>query len=400
MPTTFTLKQPLESYAISFDFSLVIGIETVVSAAITAVDQSTGVDVSATLLDPAKQSIATPIVFGWVQNGTDGSSYLISCVATCSGGSVYELQGILPVATITGTTDTTNLFAACRRWLNDEKVATYKWTTAELVDYFNYVMDEIARETDYFADPTTPIYISIPIFAGVDSYPFDSTVLEIVRAWIAGQTTEITKTRSRLRGVTHTAAAGNDIALNAGTITSVTTDFLQSGLKAGEYMQIFGATTPVNNKVVLIDAVTANLLTLNSSYSLTPDVAGPNMVIAQLQTDLPKNYMTDYRTGYITLDPAPVSNGTLLMNVLRLQSTVLTEATIPVFTIPIHYQYHLQLVDGILSKAYMKSGPSTFNIDKAKVHTSQFAILKDRIKRDMEKAAGIQRTLRPCDGAI
>jgi hypothetical protein len=302
---------------------------------------------------------------------------------------------------------TTELLAVARGWLNDENASVYKWTTADLVNYYNYVLDEIARETDYFTDPSTPICTSIALLAGVGDYVFDATVLEIIKARVAGENFPLVKTRKRLEDDYYihdwrldASVSGIDISLTASSIDSVTEDFLAYGFKNSEYVDIAGSLTTANNKTVLIDTVTAHTLALNSAYSLTPRVAGDRIVLKQMVTGTPRQYMTDYRTGYVTICPAPIRAGSLLMDVTRLQSTLLTVATIGSYTIPIHYQYHLQLLDGILSKAYVKSGPSTFNVDKASLHNKLFMVLKDRIKRDMEKSSGIQRTLRPCQGSI
>lgn len=103
MTTDLTPKQPYEEYAISFNFTAVLGVETVASATITAIDRLSLADVSLVVLDVTKQSITTPIVFAWVRAGTSGHEYVITCKIVGSAGSLYELDGILPV---TETPDT------------------------------------------------------------------------------------------------------------------------------------------------------------------------------------------------------------------------------------------------------------------------------------------------------
>lgn len=97
MATQLTSKQPAEAYAVSFDFTAYLGAETVATATITATDTATLADVSTTILDVAQQSIATPIVYAWVRAGTSGHNYLITCRIVGNLGSIYELDGILPV---------------------------------------------------------------------------------------------------------------------------------------------------------------------------------------------------------------------------------------------------------------------------------------------------------------
>ena len=101
----------------------------------------------------------------------------------------------------------TELFAATRRWLNDSTASTYKWTTAELVDYYNYIMDEIARETDYFTDGYTAGILSLNMTAGVHDYALASRVTQVtdptLSVWIdrvasqAGAASMVTATRTR-----------------------------------------------------------------------------------------------------------------------------------------------------------------------------------------------------------
>jgi hypothetical protein len=97
MSGTFTPKQPYEEYYVSFNFTVPLGVETIASATITAVDETTLEDVSTVILDVAKQSISNPLVYAWVRAGETGHSYLVTCRITGSLGSQYELEGLLQV---------------------------------------------------------------------------------------------------------------------------------------------------------------------------------------------------------------------------------------------------------------------------------------------------------------
>lgn len=104
MTTAFTTKQPYEAFSISFDFTSVLGAESIASATITATDVSTQADVSAVILDASKQMNNETIVYAYVRAGTSGHNYLITCRIVGSLGSQYELEGILPVSE-TGTAE-------------------------------------------------------------------------------------------------------------------------------------------------------------------------------------------------------------------------------------------------------------------------------------------------------
>lgn len=97
-------------------------------------------------------------------------------------------------------------------------------------------------------------------------------------------------------------------------------------------------------------------------------------------TDTPRYYMLDYRTDYITLYPAPDAAGTLVLEVERLPLTQLTEPYLSV-TPEIHSIYHHRLIDGILARAYLKSGSETYDSNKAAIHNALFNEVINDIKR-------------------
>lgn len=99
MTTEFRTKQPSEKFPISFDFAGKLGAATISSVtSIIALDESTLADVSTTVLDSALQTNTTTVVYTYVRAGTSGHRYIITCIIAGSDGSIYELDGILPVA--------------------------------------------------------------------------------------------------------------------------------------------------------------------------------------------------------------------------------------------------------------------------------------------------------------
>jgi len=105
MTTAFTSKQPSESFSVSFDFTAVLGTENISSITITATDLSTLEDVTAVILDATKQANTDKIVYAYVQGGTSGHNYLITCLIAGSLGNVFSLDGILPVEESAGLTE-------------------------------------------------------------------------------------------------------------------------------------------------------------------------------------------------------------------------------------------------------------------------------------------------------
>lgn len=100
MTVEFSQKQPYEAYAVSFDFTTVLGAETIASDTVTAVDLLDSSDQSLVVLDIAKETDTTTVVYPWVRAGTTGHRYLITCQIVGSLGSLYELEAILPVTEI------------------------------------------------------------------------------------------------------------------------------------------------------------------------------------------------------------------------------------------------------------------------------------------------------------
>ena len=145
MTTAFTTKKPIEGYSISFDFTAALGVETISSITVTATDLSTLADVTTTILDATKQTNTDQIVYPYVQGGTTGHNYLITCLIAGSGGSVFSLDGILPVeesaglSEIAGGQNLTTLTNAIQDILQDSA-----FTNAKIAERINDAVDSIA----------------------------------------------------------------------------------------------------------------------------------------------------------------------------------------------------------------------------------------------------------------
>jgi len=102
----FRNKQSAEAYFIEWDFADLCGSATIASATVTAKLVSTGADATATITTAGSQSISGTSVYTWVKAGSDGVDYQLTCVATASDGSIYELEGLMLVANIPATAAT------------------------------------------------------------------------------------------------------------------------------------------------------------------------------------------------------------------------------------------------------------------------------------------------------
>lgn len=92
----FGPKQPQEEYYLGFDFAARMQGEAIQSATVAAVD-SCGTDVTATLIDEAKQNIDGDLVYFFVRGGDDGMSYKFTCSVVGALGSRYEAEATMLV---------------------------------------------------------------------------------------------------------------------------------------------------------------------------------------------------------------------------------------------------------------------------------------------------------------
>lgn len=86
-------------------------------------------------------------------------------------------------------------------------------------------------------------------------------------------------------------------------------------------------------------------------------------------TGTPTHYITDRRTGYISLYPSPTANATLSLTVVRLPLVdMASDADVP----EINARYHESLLHWVKYKAYLKKDPETLNEQEAKKHLDLF----------------------------
>jgi len=97
----FDDKQPSEEYYLGFGFIKDLGDdEDVASATFVVLDtDDDDKDVTDTLLDSANQVNSGKWAYCWIQGGTDGHRYKITCLATGNGdpAGVYEMEAYIRV---------------------------------------------------------------------------------------------------------------------------------------------------------------------------------------------------------------------------------------------------------------------------------------------------------------
>lgn len=96
----------------------------------------------------------------------------------------------------------------------------------------------------------------------------------------------------------------------------------------------------------------------------------------------PTEYLLDYKTGYITFHPAPDAVYTVNLVVVRYPINALTTTTMSSQTPEIDAAYHPLIIEGILSKAFLKPGAETYDKEKAMLHFSAFRNGLASLKRE------------------
>jgi hypothetical protein len=101
-------KQPREILPYTLDLSPINtfgdGTETIASVAWTIYDDSddpaSSTDLASTMIPSSTDSFSGATITNYVQLGTDGHSYILRALVTCSSGSVYEVEGRIKVKEI------------------------------------------------------------------------------------------------------------------------------------------------------------------------------------------------------------------------------------------------------------------------------------------------------------
>ena len=99
----FDPKQPSEEYFLGFNFTENFDDdEDIASAAIVIIDTADDSDVTTTLSDVGNQVNNGKISYVWIQGGTTGHKYKITCVVTGDAvpPSIFELDAYIKVREI------------------------------------------------------------------------------------------------------------------------------------------------------------------------------------------------------------------------------------------------------------------------------------------------------------
>jgi hypothetical protein len=97
--------------------------------------------------------------------------------------------------------------------------------------------------------------------------------------------------------------------------------------------------------------------------------------------DTPLRYCLDWKSGYISLNPCPDAIATLNLTTTRSIAADFTAATLAATSIELAAVWHERLVDGVLARALLKRGATTYDPKASDRFEMGFRKLIDDVKR-------------------
>jgi hypothetical protein len=290
-----------------------------------------------------------------------------------------------------------------RRRLGDYELPL-DWYDQELVDYTNYAIWQICRNSYLFEDAYTPAICNITTTSGTIDYLLSTSIVEIRNAKVTGYLSAIAGTHAGLDDIsicgsyTHSdtdtsfkitidGASTTDTfkwsddggtTWNA-TLVAMTADWQE--LSHGIFIKFAAKTshTLTDFWTFTVYDQASSFLTLNTVPVLGQSIPSWRMV----ESEEPTTYLLDYRHGYISFYPTPDDSYLINLNVTRYPATNMSATSMSSQTPEIPAVFHMVLIDGIMYQAYNKTGTETYNSQKADRHFQLFKMGISDINRNM-----------------
>jgi hypothetical protein len=297
----------------------------------------------------------------------------------------------------------------------------YDWTDAELVDYVNYAIEQIARKDYFFDDSYTPSVCNITTVDGTIDYLLSTDIVELKSMRVTGEVGTVTQTGV---GLSDLSICGDYSHDNADTSFVITIDGVGSPdtfkwsdddgatwdastvaitgtwqeLTHGIFIKFFALTGHTNaDSWAFTVSYNSNQLMVQTTMKEMLD-AIPSW--RQSDEDIPTKYLLDYRQGYVSFYTPPDAAYLINMNVLRYPTTSMTTTAMSTQTPEIPARFHMVLIDGIMYQAYNKTGVETYNSEKADRHWQFFRLGINDILINKIISTNGKRSLTPHFGTL
>lgn len=275
----------------------------------------------------------------------------------------------------------------------------YLWTDTELVRLANQVINDIALFTKCITDALTPTVCEIFTSSGTFDYLLHTSIIDIISAKV------VTKEVLVLDTAPATAWATGD------TLTGVTSLKTCKVLeKLTDYIYVVNYRTGLftlgetisNGTVSAVQSSTYpkfndyKYLLLNKDTASEMDIHYP--IWRSIASTKPTRFILDYNTGYMTLYPVPDNYYKIHLSVHRYPTTEMIVTGMSGQTPELNAQLHDAIIDGILSRAFLKPGENTFNPKMASAHLALYSQVVGKKKVQDNMANGKQMTMAPHKG--
>ncbi len=290
-----------------------------------------------------------------------------------------------------------------RKSILDDFTLPYDWHDDQLVMYANEAYNIICRDAMAITDASTASVCNIATVAGTFDYALAASIIYVLSAKLLSEeliTLDVAPTPAAwAAGATVTGVTSNKSCYIKAKLTS-TTYTIQN--RTGEFTA----------GEVLGDG--ANSADQGPNYpTVTDSSASPLMLQKSTAAEInrisnwrsgtngkPIRYLLDYRSGYMTLWPAPDAVYTIKLTVIRYPIAAFTTTAMSSQTPEIPSQYHHALLDGIAWQAFLKRGENTYNPQRSAEYYRLFmgAISKMKIASNMYESN--EATASPIRGFI
>lgn len=270
--------------------------------------------------------------------------------------------------------------------------SAYGWSDAELVRYYNKVINELAEETLVIRDDETVAITQIKLLSGVGVYDLDERVVDVVDAVLTVNTSNATLNKT---SESRLSKEDDDWRTRTGTPTDC------CPMPASGKISFFPK-FPTTGEVI----GSANITFASTGKTITSALSGEDLTAHYAANDEIYISGTDHNDGYYTIhsvtaavitvhetlvDEASASPtirkvcDTVEMVVKRLPLIEMEEHDIEDATVitDIKARYHYGLMFGIGREAFLKPDSQTYDKGQSDLNSAKFELFKNKVKNDM-----------------
>jgi hypothetical protein len=293
-----------------------------------------------------------------------------------------------------------------RGTLDDEKLP-YLWSDKYLLNCYNRSVDDVCRRVKHIRDSSTASICEIDILSGLALYSYSAKIVEIISAKLSGQTSPLAKKSERWMDQNYPGSWKE----SEGTPTIIIPEFERDKLRLYPYFEDTYVVEGNSNISFTAGTKTISKPTGGLSVFEEDDEISISGTVSNGTDAVPVivTVVTVSDTAIVVSETVATEAGTsavlrrvedtLNLSVARLPLTWVTLADLT-GSPPIDDDYHLDMIHGICSYAYLKDGTETYDPKQAMRHKGLFEEMIEKTKRDHRDKTYFEQTCGPARGAI